>query len=157
MKGDPDALQRLYGAPEVGAHDRSTSETEPAKAVPLQASEVKVNTAQSQGGSVNAAGSNSASEFSRDSVEQRIVSPETQDANLAGVAENSGVLISSSIEEGLKAGEFEPVTITQYLTKDLYKTFTNVHYNTIPVTLTQFMKKTKVLPTVQVRESLLKT
>ena len=40
--------------------------------------------------------------------------------------------------------------VTSIVTKDVYTTITNVLYNTIPVTLTQFSKVTKTLPVEKV-------
>ena len=47
-----------------------------------------------------------------------------------------------------------PITITKVVTKDFFETVTNVIYNSIPVTLTDFVKTTLTSPVTSVSASI---
>ena len=51
---------------------------------------------------------------------------------------------------GIEEPFFEDVTITVETTVDEFTTLTGTYYNSVPVTLTQFIKTTVVRPTVEV-------
>ena len=57
-------------------------------------------------------------------------------------------------EVSLVVGDFGhgifPITITEVVTKDFFETVTNVIYNSIPVTLTDFVKTTLTSPVTSV-------
>jgi len=111
------------------------------------------NGAQISGGSVVSAGSSSGSSSGSSNVDVSHPAPQLRGSILSSSNTNQ-----ASLEEDnqvlLKIGRISTpavdVTLTEIVTRDLFETITNVYYNSVPVTLTEFIKTTIVKPTLLV-------
>ena len=70
-------------------------------------------------------------------------------STLSGSLNSAGTITTGSLEHDFNARDLD-LTVTTVITRDVFTTFTNVFYNTIPVTLTEFLKTTRVAQTQEV-------
>ena len=73
----------------------------------------------------------------------------SSDSNLFSSLNSAGTITTGGLEQDFNARDLD-LTVTKVITRDVFTTFTNVFYNTIPVTLTEFLKTTRVAPTREV-------
>lgn len=67
-----------------------------------------------------------------------------------GLKSSLNTLTGANFNGGFGSDRQKGITITRFETEDVFTTVTNVIYNSIPVTLTQFIKTTAVSPTLLV-------
>ena len=156
VAASPEHIQGLYGVPSRG-HD--ASHTDSASHSGADHIDAEGRDVSSQGQSNLFSGARSPAQIdearSRAQSDSKInLAPSTQelfldsnrDSKVAANFLNPDKLEKADIEEPLGTA----VTLTEESTVDVFTTLVNVFYNTVPVTLTEFVKTTYTSPTVQV-------
>ena len=71
--------------------------------------------------------------------------------SLFGSSNSDGLVVPEDGSDDMYVVDID-LTVTEVITRDVFTTLTNVFYNTIPVTLTEFLKTTRVSQTLQVTD-----